>query len=80
MESVPKNGPEKCYFAFCLAPVRGIPPLRANSRSPLQNHLRLSSRSAPVRDLFLLVLLALPPLLTLLLFSEYGEPLTTDLL
>ncbi|KUK67005.1 MAG: hypothetical protein XD86_0937 [Mesotoga infera] len=26
-------------------------PLRANSRSPLQNHLRLSSRSVPVRDL-----------------------------
>jgi hypothetical protein len=32
-------------------------PLRANSRSPLQNHLRLSSRDATARDLALQSLL-----------------------
>ncbi len=27
---------DRLLFAFCLAPERGLPPLRANSRSPLQ--------------------------------------------
>jgi len=30
------NAEPDALLAFCLAPVRGLPPLRANSRSPLQ--------------------------------------------